>query len=62
MNCDLCDDVSDVLFLKARCHPTAPLMARKEGLILILSCYLPECGREVIKLQLSSEILVKEVK
>jgi hypothetical protein len=50
--CDLCGDVSPVLFLLARCHPTAPLRARKEGQLLILTCYLPECGREVARLRL----------
>lgn len=51
-NCDLCGDTSAAMFLHTRCHSTAPLMARKEGDELILSCYLPECGREVVRLKL----------
>lgn len=51
--CELCDDVSASLFLRARCHPTAPLKVRKEGSILVLSCYLPECDREVVRLELA---------
>jgi hypothetical protein len=53
--CDLCGDVPGTLFLLARCHPTAPLRARKEGRVLILSCYLPTCGREVCRLQLADD-------
>jgi hypothetical protein len=51
--CDLCGDVDEVMFLQPRCHPTAPLIARKEGNILILSCYLPACSREVVRLELA---------
>lgn len=51
--CELCDDVSATMFLRARCHPTAPLKVRKEGNILVLSCYLPECDREVVRLELA---------
>jgi hypothetical protein len=51
--CDLCGDADGALFLHARCHPTAPLRARKEGDVLILSCYLPTCGREVVRLHLA---------
>ena len=52
-NCDLCGDVPSTLFLQARCHPTAPLRVRKEGSTLILTCYVPECSREVARLQLA---------
>lgn len=51
--CELCDDVSASMFLRSRCHPTAPLKVRKEGRILILTCYLPECDREVVRLELA---------
>jgi hypothetical protein len=53
--CDLCGDVTAAMFLHARCHPTAPLIVRKEGRVLILSCYLPTCGREVVRLLLADE-------
>lgn len=51
--CELCGDVSAPMFLHARCHPAAPLIARKEGDTLILSCYLPNCAREVVRLKLA---------
>lgn len=53
--CDLCGDADETLFLQARCHPTAPLRVRKEHNVLILSCYLPDCGREVVRLLLADE-------
>jgi hypothetical protein len=53
--CELCGDADGALFLHARCHPSAPLRARKEGDVLILSCYLPTCGREVARLHLAGE-------
>lgn len=53
--CGLCGDVSAAMFLHANCHPLAPLQARKEGDVLILSCYLPACGREVVRLRLAAE-------
>ena len=53
--CELCGDTDSTMFLLARCHPTAPLLARKEGKILILSCYVPTCGREVARLQLAED-------
>ena len=52
--CELCGDVDETMFLHARCHPTAPLRARKDGNVLILTCYLPECGREVVRLELAA--------
>ena len=51
--CGLCGDVTAAQFLHARCHPTAPLRVRKEGRTLILTCYLPACGREVVRLTLA---------
>ena len=53
IGCGLCGDADGTLFLRARCHLTAPLIARKEDDWLILSCYLPTCGREVARLQLA---------
>jgi hypothetical protein len=55
--CDLCGDVTEAMFLRARCHPTAPLIVRKEGDTLILCCYLPECAREVARFQIASSQL-----
>lgn len=46
--CDLCGDQGP-LFLHAKCHLTAPLEALLEGDLLILRCYLPDCGREVAR-------------
>jgi len=54
--CDLCGDVDEALFLLARCHPTAPLRAIKEGDVLILRCYVPDCDREVVRLKLAPEV------
>lgn len=51
-SCELCGDVPSALFLHARCHPTAPLRVRKEGPLLILTCFLPSCGREVARFQI----------
>lgn len=51
--CSLCGDVDGRLFLRARCHPSAPLLVSKEDNVLILTCYLPDCGREVARLQLA---------
>ena len=51
--CDLCGDITASQFLHARCHPTAPLRAIKEGNVLILRCYVPTCDREVIRLTLA---------
>jgi hypothetical protein len=51
--CDLCGDVSAAMFLHARCHPAAPLMVRKEGTTLILTCYVPSCAREVARFTLA---------
>jgi hypothetical protein len=51
--CDLCGDWPVTLI--ARCHPTAPLRAEMtDPQTLILSCYLPACGREVAKFTLAS--------
>jgi len=48
--CDLCATGAELpksLGLHAKCHLTAPLAVRFEGDVLILSCYVPECSREV---------------
>jgi len=50
--CEFCGDAPPELFLLARCHPTAPLRVRKEGPLLILTCYLPDCGRELARFQI----------
>jgi len=52
-HCDLCYDITASQFLHARCHPTAPLRAIKEGDVLILRCYVPTCDREVVRLTLA---------
>jgi hypothetical protein len=54
-SCEFCGDVTQAIFLLARCHPTAPLMAKKEGDVLILLCYIPECAREVARFNLVKE-------
>jgi hypothetical protein len=54
--CDLCGDADGALFLRARCHLTAPLLARLDGEWLILSCYLPTCGREVVRLKVATGV------
>lgn len=44
--CDLCGDFP--VALHAKCHPGAPLRVEAPELgILVLYCYVPECGREV---------------
>jgi hypothetical protein len=53
--CDFCGDVTATMFLHARCHPTAPLLVRKDDDVLILSCYLPDCGREVARFRVIIE-------
>lgn len=47
--CELCSDnsIPEVLVLHGRCHMTAPLQVTLEGNVLILSCYIPECRREI---------------
>ncbi len=50
-SCELCGDQGPLL-LKARCHLTAPLMVTLDGDTLILSCYLPDCGKEVARFQI----------
>jgi hypothetical protein len=53
MKCDLCHDSEGqpetLIILRSKCHTTAPLAARLEGNVLILSCYIPECNREVAR-------------
>lgn len=53
-SCDLCNDDVSELFLRAVCHVTAPLRVSREGDVLILRCYVPECRREVARLQLAA--------
>lgn len=53
--CDLCGDQGPLL-LHARCHLTAPLAAEINGDVLILRCYLPECGREVARFKVAREV------
>lgn len=48
IGCDLCGDATSQMFLRARCHPTAPLRAVLEDDVLTLRCYLPDCDREVV--------------
>jgi hypothetical protein len=52
--CSLCGDVDSALFLHAACHPSAPLRAIKEGDVLVLRCYVPDCDREVVRLELAT--------
>jgi hypothetical protein len=52
LKCDLCHDSEgqpETLHLVSKCHTSAPLAARLEGGVLILSCYIPECSREVAR-------------
>jgi len=53
LKCEFCGDVHDTMFLQPRCHPTAPLLARLDGHVLTLLCYLPDCGREVARLKVA---------
>lgn len=48
--CDLCGDQGPLL-LRARCHLTAPLAVSLEGETLIVRCYVPNCGREVVRFE-----------
>ena len=57
--CTLCGDVDRALFLRARCHPSAPLRAIKEGDVLVLRCYVPDCDREVVRLDLAGATLTE---
>jgi hypothetical protein len=56
MKCEFCGDVTTAMWLRAKCHSTAPLMAKLENNVLTLSCYIPECGREVVKFKVSEVI------
>lgn len=51
--CELCGDQPETIHLRGRCHLTAPLAARLEHGVLILSCYVPECGREVARFRVT---------
>ena len=51
MGCDLCGDFP--VELHGRCHPTAPLrVVMPSASEVVFYCYLPECNREVARLQL----------
>lgn len=50
--CDLCGDWP--ARLTSGCHPTAPLMIEmEEGFVLVVRCYLPECGRELARFKVA---------
>lgn len=50
--CELCGDWPVVLL--PRCHPTAPLRAEMiSEYELVLRCYLPTCGREVVRFEVA---------
>lgn len=49
-DCEFCGDQGPLL-LKARCHLTAPLQVELDGDILTIRCYLPDCGKEVVRFQ-----------
>lgn len=53
--CSLCGDQIPLLLLP-KCHLTAPLQVSIEGDILILRCYVPECGQEVARFQVVRSI------
>jgi len=51
--CELCGDWP--VTLSGRCNPSAPLRAEMtDPSTLILSCYVPECGREVARFKLDT--------
>lgn len=52
--CEFCGDQGP-LFLHARCHLTAPLQVSIDGDTLIISCYLPDCGKEVARFKVVRE-------
>lgn len=51
--CDLCGDTG-VLTASSKCHPNAPLRATLANGVLTLSCYVPECGREVLTIEVNA--------
>lgn len=56
--CDQCHERSgapEAIYLHGRCHMAAPLWAKVEGGYLILSCYVPECRREVARFRITGE-------
>lgn len=58
--CDLCGDQPEAgTVLYSNCHYTAPLKARMEGDTLILSCYVPECSREVARFKVTAWEMAK---
>ena len=54
--CDLCGD-DDRMRLRALCHLQAPLAVTFEDGMLVLSCYVPDCGREIARFKLAPEEL-----
>lgn len=46
--CELCSDQGPLL-LQSRCHMTAPLQVTLDGDMMIVSCYVPSCRREVAR-------------
>lgn len=58
MTCDLCSGQGE-LVLRARCHLTAPLAVSREGDVLIIRCYLPDCKREVARFRVTDSEQVK---
>ena len=52
--CDLCGDQGPLL-LHAVCHLTAPLRVTRDGDLLVVSCYVPSCGREVARFRLAPD-------
>lgn len=61
VRCEFCGDTNGEMFLHPRCHPTAPLLAVKEGDWLTLRCYIPHCNREVVRLRLATPMVIHEV-
>jgi len=57
MDCELCGDQpsQEEMHLRAKCHLTAPLQVTLDGQVLILRCYLPNCGREVARFRVVEE-------
>lgn len=58
--CDLCNEKggpASELVLRSRCHLTAPLAVKLvDGKTLVLSCYVPECGREVARFEIARPV------
>lgn len=50
-NCGSCEDIHAPrnLALHGRCHPGAPVKATWEKDQITLSCYIPECGKLIVR-------------